>query len=323
MSSIVLLFSTFFLGTQVSALPQAQPATTARPVASNTISADFADITAFTSLPSSIYAALTSEWATYSIPSAVLASESAAYASYTAEFFRTASPSELSAIAAYDRSQSAAYASWTAEADQPLSPSESSVLEAEYASWTANYVSATSSASAANPRNSAAEIENGAVAAATMAPMAHSNDPAADAITCVSQTGVKGAGSVNITACAATISRTCSSLQDSKEGRYFWDEWAWVYGSGCATGYWMPEALKNSTAVPTAIECETDILRQMEDLCVGPNSDGESNAASVNVAVLPDGKGSTGQQVALDRVSFLLASKPWPCDYGCTGVQLS
>ena len=68
-----------------------------------------------------------------------------------------------------------------------------------------------------------------------------------------------------------------------------------------------------NTMVPDEDRCASDVFTRMFDVCGG-----RTNAASVNVAVLPDGKGSTGQQVDAGQVSYLLAPKPWPCDYGCS-----
>jgi len=281
-----------------------------------------------TSLPASILAALSSAGAAnlvdYSVPPAALASESRQYAAWTSNFYKTASPSELAAIAAYNSQANAAMASWTAAAYAPLSPSESTVLAVEYASWTKAF-----GALATGSSQPGASASRARVAAATMAPLARTDSATTNGITCQRQQGLPKPWSVNTTECAAAVAKTCRELQESKTGQSYWDAWVWTYAKSCAVGYWFPKSLVNATTaadgselVPSAAECANQVFGQMERLCV-TNDDYMHNAASVNLKQLPDTKGEfSGQQVDGGRVSFLFAPRPWPCVSRCAGSQV-
>ena len=298
-----------FLALAVSAMPNPHPSITARGPISRASTGSGATVTNF-------------DRGNFSVPASALAAESSAYDSWTSEFFKTASPSKLSAVAAYDAQESALYASWSAEEYRTLAPSESSLIAAEYANWTVTAglaVPATSTSSS---------IDTAAAAAATWKPLAQSLDPSWGGITCQTQSGVRGATTVNTSACAVAASNACRKLNESRTGAYFWDQWVWSGGGpgsenleqnmGCCTAYWLPKSLVqdpgvSNPLVPPVEQCMQDFYAAMVETCIGPY-----NAASVNVAVLPDGKGSTGQQVDSGRVSYLLAPSVWPCDYGCS-----
>ena len=307
MLSLHLLTAGSFFALGVSATPNPQPAIIARDPISRASTGPGATVTNF-------------DWGNYSVPASVLAAESSAYDSWTSELYETASPAELSAMAAYEAQESAQYASWTAEEYRTLTPSESSLLAAEYANWTATVGLAAPTASS---------IDTAAAAAATWKPLAQSADPSWDGITCQTQSGVPGATSVNTSACAEAASNACRKLNKSRTRAYYWDQWVWSGGGpgsenleqnmGCCTAYWLPASLViddpsvSNPAVPPMEQCVQDIYAAMVETCIGPY-----NAASVNVAVLPDGKSTTGQQVDSGRVSYLLAPSVWPCDYGCS-----
>jgi hypothetical protein len=322
MGSLCLFAAALSLAFQVSAIPNPHPALTARALPSSASSPPAAAVTNFNaSIPTSILAALSSAGAAnlvdYSVPPAVLASESQQYAAWTSAFYKTASPSELAAIAAYNSQADAALASWTSAAYAPLSPSDSALLAAEYASWTAAF-GPTASAKVAAP-----------AAAPTMPPMAKTDSATTNGITCLRQQGLPKPWTVNPTDCAAAVANTCRELQESKTGQSYWDAWVWSYASSCAVGYWFPKSLVNATTapdgtdvVPSAAECANQVFGQMERLCVA-EGDWMRNAASVNLAQLPDVKRDfSGRQVDAGRVSYLFAPRPWPCVSHCAAKQV-
>lgn len=315
MVSLSLLTAALPLLSLVSAIPNPHPALTARALPSP---AGNAPAPAITNLNSSLSSTSTAaSLIDYAIPSAALASESQLYAAWTSQFYKTASPSELAAIAAYNSQADAALASWTVAAYAPLSPSDSALLAAEYATWTA---------AVGFPSNTQAPAR----AAPTMAPLAKTDSAASSGITCQRQQGLPNPWVVNPTDCAAAVANTCRELQESKTGASYWDAWVWSYAPSCAVGYWFPKSLVNATTtpdgtelVPSAAECANQVYGQMERLCVA-DGDYKRNAASVNMARLPDVKGGdSGQQVDPGRVSYLFAPRPWPCVEHCTGKQVS
>lgn len=366
MSFLRLLPAGLLLTLQVPALPNPHPMITAPPDAllakrfpnPQAASSDSYDFGGFDSGGSTYY----SDWSNYSIPASILSQESAEYYSYTKEFYSTVSPSELSAIEAYNAEESALYASWAtasyetlspsqsaeleaeynswaSAAEQSLSPSQSAALEAEYNSWTAQLAaSSVPPTPARKPVNTVPDpaIANANVAAATLGPLPETDSPSVHGITCVNQSNdvisaVKGAKSINVTACAVAAQNACRKLNQSKTGAYFWDQWVWSGGRnpgesnnddtlGCGMAYWLPKSLVHDpgvpfTTVPDQQTCEQNVYSMMVKTCAA-----KSNAASINVAVLPNGqKGNTGQQVDSGQVSYLLAPNVYPCGgYGCS-----
>lgn len=194
--------------------------------------------------------------------------------------------------------QDAAYASHQSLASAPLAPADSAKVASEFARWTASQAAA--AAASATP---------------TMKPLQVVNDNAADAITCVSKNSDHGE-SFNGQDCAAAIQTACRKLSESKTGAYYWDQWVWSYNGDCSMGYWLPESARNTTGVPSQRQCADDVFGVMNTGCGSKN--GGKSAASVNVAKLPDGKGSVGQLVDPGKVGYLMAASPWRCDYGCS-----
>lgn len=310
---------------------------TARAVATSDPIADLSDVTgdfSYSTLPQSIYDQLTSDWGNYSTPSPEqLASESKAFAQFTSDFYKSASPSELSAIAAANAEASAIDAGAGLFNDQgpTLSPSQSAALANLYNDWTATAAqgaSATGKGASATSNSAASQTPSPANAFAAPLPLA--NTPGADSILCVKQTGLDGGtDTVNTTACATAIQNACRKLDQSKTGDYLFDEWIWSGGSeadnglsntlGCSVGYWLPKSVVNrdkstpNPLVPSRQECETSIYNVMVSQCLQ-----STNAAAINVAQLPDpkNKDNSGQQVDAGKVSYLLAPQPWPCNEG-------
>lgn len=195
-------------------------------------------------------------------------------------------------------SQDAAYEAQQSLASAPLAASDSAKLASEFARWTA--VQAAAAAASATP---------------TMAPLKVVNENAANGITCVSKSSDHGE-SFNSADCAAAIQTACRKVSESKTGAYYWDQWVWSWNGDCSMAYWMPESARNTTAVPSVQQCSTDVFGAMNTGCGTQN--GGKSAASVNVAELPDGKGSVGSLVDPAKMGYLMAANPWRCDSGCS-----
>ncbi|KAL8822466.1 MAG: hypothetical protein Q9191_006797, partial [Dirinaria sp. TL-2023a] len=194
--------------------------------------------------------------------------------------------------------QDAAYASHQSLASAALGPADSAKVASEFARWTASQAAA--AAASATPM---------------MKPLQVVNDNAADAITCVSKSSDHGE-SFNTQDCTAAIQTACRKLSQSKTGAYFWDQWVWSSNGDCSMAYWLPESVRNTSGVPSQRQCADDVFGVMNTGCGSKN--GGKSAASVNVAKLPDGKGSVGQLVDPGKVGYLMAASPWRCDYGCS-----
>ena len=233
---------------------------------------------------------------TSSKPAIITARQAASSSSSSDSFddLPNVSPAEESQLAAQD----AAYSAAQSLASAPLAASDSAKLAAEFARWTASQAAA--AAAAATP---------------AMAPLKVVNEDAVDGITCVSKASDHGE-SFNSQDCAGTIQQACRKLNESRTGRYIYDEWVSSYNGDCAMSYWMPASVVNTSNVPSVRQCADDIFGPMVTGCGSQN--GGKSAASINVAELPDGKGSTGRQADPGRISYLMAASPWRCDHGCS-----
>ena len=321
------------------ALPNPAAAAVTNSAAASTVSADIADITDFSTLPSSYYDQFT-EYTTYG--SAELASESAAFASMTKQFYATAKPSQLAAISSYYRAESSAYAAWTSDLYQTLDSSEYAAMTSEYAQWTREeavyatytgtgtpFISGITNATAAADALPAQVTSNGVVrdnsaaaASSTAPPVAQQSfgpltrsqsAPAAYGLTCLDSTASQlDNHTVEFADCTATEASICDSLNDP--ANLLTDQWVWSNSGGsCAMGYWLPKVGTGTAAIPSKDECQANIFDMMRRTCIpADGQDGKWNAASVNVAVVPSGD-SNGQQVNMGRISYLMAGSPYPC----------
>ena len=340
--SLTLLFALpFALQAHSYALPNPQAAAvTTAPT--GTLSADLSDVTDFSTLPESYYAAFTSGLSNYSVGSAELASESAAYASWTKQFYATVAPSDLAAISSYNRAESEAYASWTSNLYETLGTSDYNALTSEYAQWTkeeavyATYTgtgipyisgltngSTTYSVPAQVTPNGVVRgtgSSTGAVVAQqTFAPLTRSQStPNSYALTCLDSTASQMDNhAVSSADCTQTAQDICDSLTNPVT--VVKDQWVWSKkGGNCAMGYWLPSVGAGIAAVPSSQECQANIYGMMTRTCIPVvDSNAKWNAASVNVVVLPSAD-SSGQQVDSGKISFLMAGSPYPCGQaGC------
>lgn len=348
MSILLSLFPALLFVSKVHsyALPNPQAAAVTAGTPDATTTADLAEITDFSTLPESYYAAFTSDLLNYTVGSAQLASESAAYASWTKEFYATVAPSELAAISSYNRAESSAYAAWTSDLYETIGTSEYNALTSEYAQWTseqavyATYngtgtpsglgLPAATNVSQAVPAQVTTDgvvVDTGAtgsaaapvVAQQTFAPLTRTqSNPSAYALTCLdSSSSTLSDHTTHYPDCTQTMESICASLTDPTT--FVPNQWVWSNKGGrCAMGYWVPAISTSTAAIPSAQECQSNIYKMMVRTCIPVLRDeGMWNAASVNIAVAPSAE-SAGQQVDSGKVSYMMAGSPYPCGpLGC------
>ena len=269
------------------------------------------------------------------IPSSVLAAESSEYASYTSHFYATAAPSVLASISKYNALESSLYSNWTAAGTETLGSSESAALASEYAriaSIEAVYATYTGNGdpyvglNALAGQTSSPVLTTSAyvVPAEAAAAPSSTNWPALPQVKAPAAYGVQcqtvpAPGNVNFVLeyCAETITAICQHIawsNDKNSNQYFFDRWVWSNkgGLGCAMGYWMPSNILGTPKVPTAAECQQTIYGAMTNTCF-PNDDSLFNTASVNLAVLPTDS-DTGVAVDSGSLSYMIAPHPPDCD---------
>ncbi|KAG7004558.1 hypothetical protein G7Y79_00024g055080 [Physcia stellaris] len=268
------------------------------------------------------------------------------YASATAAFYATAKASDIARLASQRKEASAELAAWTSDLYRTPTPEEASSLSAEWRQYTSQagvletytgtgspfpfiasnatgspFIAsdATAGGTTATVPAQAAASTTGAASAAfsqgAFPPLQRSQSaPAADALTCLdSSASDMSDHTLQFDDCTATIQAICDNLTGDVANRVA-GQWTWsAKGGKCAMGYWLPAI---GDAVPSATACQANIFDRMRRTCVSGTGQGARwNAASVNIAVVPDAQNS-GQQVDATKLSFLMAGSPYPCGSG-------
>lgn len=265
-----------------------------------------------------------------------LALESKRYASATAEFYATAKTSDIARLVSDRKAASAELAAWTSELYRTPNPEEAASLSADWRQYTSeaavwetytgtdspftrSNASATATLPAQITTSGAASTTGAGASQGAFPPLQRSQStPAADAFTCLDSSASEMSDhTLQFSDCDATIQAICDNLTGDVANRVA-GQWTWsAKGGKCAMGYWLPAI---GDAVPSATACQANIFDRMRRTCIPVNSQGGRwNAASVNIAVVPDAANS-GQQVDATKPSFLMAGSPYPC--GSAGCKM-
>lgn len=305
--SIVAIFLVSIIPTITLARPQGpvSPSITPSPGStsiSDTYFGDFTDYSVDTSAIAALYA-----------------SESAAYGSMTADFYRTAKPSDLARKSSEDAAWNSEYAALTSdlyntntntygyESVPVLNASESAQLAKGLADWTRTVggsPTTTGAKQAAVPAKAAAAP----TATANWPALTRADGPMAYGAHCIQYyaSGREYAKSH----CDTTIPQVCDMLSRSNAGDGDTDKWVYAQGdkSGCIMAFWLPKAVAGTGKVPTVAECKTQVYGEMVNLCIEApgNPPGLYNAAVVNVDSLP-GNGQPGTAVDDGAPRYFLA----------------